>query len=433
MRVLFLHQNFPGQFVHVARALAAAGHEVVAITDRANTRLDLVRTLRYAFDQRTAGRPHPLAASFAERVARGEAVAQAMRHLDAEGFVPDLVIGHFGWGETLFVKDVWPRTKLVVHAEYYYAADGADVGFDPEFAPASPEAAFRERCAVRARNAAILLAMESADYGVAPTRFQGSRFPKALQNRIAVLHEGIDTERVRPATGPVTLRLPDGHTLRSGDAVVTFVNRNLEPYRGYHQFMRALPTILAERPETHAVIVGGDGNSYGGAPPGGGSWKERFLDEVRDALPLERVHFTGRLSYADFVALMQVSAAHVYLTYPFVLSWSLLEAMSAGAPVIASRTAPVEEVVAHAENGLLVDFFDHAALARTVGEVLARPEEMRRLREAARGTIVARYDLRTRCLPQWLKFVATVAGPRDPVVVSPDRGGISEGLGPRTD
>ena len=408
MRVLFLHQNFPGQFVHVARALAEAGHEVIAITDRTNTRPDLVRTLRYAFDRRAAGRPHPWAISFAERVARGEAVAQAMRNLGAEGFVPDLVIGHFGWGETLFVRDVWPGTKLVVHAEYYYAADGADVGFDPEFAPASPEAAFRERCAVRSRNAAILLAMESADYGVAPTRWQGSRFPRALQGKIAILHEGIDTERVRPAKDPVTLRLPDGHTVRSGDEVVTFVNRNLEPYRGYHQFMRALPRILGERPNAHAVIVGGDSHSYGGAPPGKGSWKERFLDEVRDALPLDRVHFTGRLPYADFVALMQVSAAHVYLTYPFVLSWSLLEAMSAGAPVIASRTAPVEEVVAHGENGLLVDFFDHAELAETVVEVLVQPEATRRLRKAARQTIVTRYDLHRRCLPQWLKFVRTI-------------------------
>ena len=405
MNILFLHQNFPGQFLHIAQHLRRdPAHDVRAVTDAANPRTPFVAEVRYSFEAAHAGRSHRLAQSFASRVARGEAAAVAMRELRDGGFVPDIVIGHLGWGETLFVKDVWPGTKLVVHAEFFYRAEGADTGFDPEFAGSGEVAA---RMSIRAKNAAILLAMDSADFGVAPTWWQGSQFPPELRGRIAILHEGIDTERVAP--DPAARFRHGGLEFSRADEVITFVNRNLEPYRGYHVFMRALPAILAARPRAHVLIVGGDGVSYGPSAPDGRSWKNVFLAEVAGRLPRDRVHFVARLPYGDYLAALQVSSVHVYLTYPFVLSWSMLEAMSAGAPLVASRTPPVTEVARDGETALLFDFFDTDALARQVIGVLAQPERVQAMRERARAAIVRTLDLRRVCLPKWVAFIRKVA------------------------
>lgn len=406
MRVLFLHQNFPGQFVHLARALSAdPRHDVRAVTEAGNARPDLVRTVRYAYASKLSAQVHPLARNFADRVARGEAVAGALQALRAEGFVPDVVVGHLGWGETLFVKDIWPVTKLIVYAEYFYAAEGGDAGFDREFQTATD---LETRLTVKAKNAAILLALNDADFGVAPTRFQGSRYPKELLGKIAILHEGIETDVVCPNPAAQFVVKPAGLTLTARDEVITFVNRELEPHRGYHIFMRALPEILAARPRAQVVIVGGDQNGYSGPAPNGRSWKQIFLDEVKDRLPLERVHFTGKVPYSDFIALMQISSVHVYLTYPFVLSWSMLEAMSAGALVVASRTPPVEEVIEDGKTGLLFDFFDGAGLAERVIAALASPQEFAGVRGAARRSMIERYDLKRVWLPRWLRFIETV-------------------------
>ena len=403
MRILFLHQNFPGQFIHVAQELQRrGGHELHALTDVTNRHPDFIPTTRYACDAAGAGRPHPLAQNYAARAARGEAAAMAMAGLRNGGFVPDLVIGHLGWGETLFVKDVFPKARQIVHAEFYYSADGADAGFDPEFR--APED-IAWRLSLRAKNAAILQAVADADFAVAPTRWQASRLPREFHAKTTVLHEGIDADRVAP-NPQARLKLQKANVeMKPGDEIITFVNRNLEPYRGYHIFMRALPKILRARPRARVVIVGGHEVSYGAAPPPGQSWKQIFLNEVQADLPMDRVHFTGKVPYPDYLRLMQISAAHVYLTYPFVLSWSMLEAMSAGALVIASATPPVTEVIRHGDNGLLFDFFDVEALAARVIEALALPSSMRAMRSRARATIVQRYDLKRICLPQWIGFV----------------------------
>ena len=407
MRILFLHQNFPGQFVHIARALQrAGGHDLLALTDAANKQPDIIPAHRYAFEPIGLAGIHPPGQNFALRVQRGAAVARALAQLRDGGFKPDLILGHLGWGETLYVKDVFPATPLAVHAEFYYSAEGADANFDPEFKSGNDLAA---RIMLRSKNAAILQALADCDHAITPTLWQASRLPEAFRHKATVLHEGIDTARVKPDRH-ARLRLQRANVeLKPGDEVITFVNRNLEPYRGYHIFMRALPAILKARPEARAVIVGGDSVSYGAPAPTGKSWKQIFLDEVAPALPMDRVHFTGKVPYADYLRLMQISAAHVYLTYPFVLSWSMLEAMSAGAPVIASRTAPVTEVIEHGVNGLLFDFFDAKALAETVIEALAKPKALRPLRARARETIASRYDLASVCLPQWLRFVENAA------------------------
>ena len=402
MRILFLHRNFPSQFVHVATALAARGHDVVAIAHSSNKHPDVVPTVRYQYTPASAGN-HPVSSPYVFQVARARAVTDTMLSLRAQSFNPDLVVGHPGWGETLFVKDVWPSAKLIVYAEYYHRFEGADVGFDPEFA--QDDITVRHR--IRAKNAAMLLSLVDSDRAVTATGWQASRFPDEFRPKLVTLHEGVDTDSIRP--NPAARIAVGSRIFNAGEELVTYVSRNLEPYRGYHVFMRALPAILEARPNAHAVIVGGAGASYGERPPRS-TWKDIFFDEVKARLPLERVHFVGRIAHPKFIALMQTSAVHVYLTYPFILSWSMLEAMSAGAYVIGSKTPPVEEVIAHGKNGILVDFFDQDTLTREVVTALASSFEDRKpLREAARQTILERYDLRRECLPRWIRLTETVA------------------------
>jgi glycosyltransferase involved in cell wall biosynthesis len=347
-----------------------------------------------------------LARNYNARVARGVAIAEVLRELRTEGFSPDVVVGHGAWGETLFVHDIWPACRLLVYAEYYYWAEGTDVGFDSEF-PCPVDDSLRMD--LRMRNTSMALALVDADRAVAPTDWQANLFPAPLRGKIAVVHEGIDTQLMCPASNAEVGLDRAGIQMRPGDEVVTFVSRDLEPLRGYHVFMRALPHILEQRPNARVIVVGGDKVSYGEAPPLGKSWKDIFFDEVRSRLDVDRVHFVGRVPHGSLLRLLQVSAAHVYLTYPFVLSWSVLEAMSAGALVIASRTAPVEEVIAHGHNGILCDFFDSAGIADAVVDALAHPQQYRGLREAARRTVVERFDLRGVCMPAWMKLLQEMA------------------------
>lgn len=402
MKILFVHQNFPGQFLHLAPALAERGHEVVALTDEGNQRPSPVTTYRYRAPE---PRPDPavarLGTTYAEMTNRAHRAARAALTLrDRHGFAPDVIFGHGGWGETLFLREVWPQARLLVYAELYYAARGLDVGFDPEFASNDPEHAF----SVVARQGHQALMMAQADAALSPTEFQADTFPACFRDKITIIHDGIDTERVAPDPG-AHVTLPSGVEFRAGDELLTFVNRNLEPYRGYHSFMRALPEVLRARPQAQVVIIGGDDVSYGARPGGGRKWKDIFLDEVRDRLDMSRVHFTGRVPYATYVGLMQATRAHCYLTVPFVLSWSMLEAMSAGALVVASRTAPVEELIRDGVNGRLVDFFDTGEIAEALIDALERPMLYRHMRAAARAHVVDNYDLRSLCLPRLIDFV----------------------------
>lgn len=405
MRVLFVHQNFPAQFLHLARHLVGAGHQVRALTLHGKTGETGVEVQRYALTRGTSREIQPWAADFESKVIRGEACARAARALRAAGFVPDVIYAHAGWGEALFLRDVFPHSALLTYAEFYYRAAGQDVGFDPEFPPPDED----EPCRIRARNAHNLLTLEASDLAVAPTLWQRDTYPQCYREKIRVVHDGVDTRRVAP-NPRAGVRLGAGQApLQAGDEVLTFVSRNLEPYRGYHIFMRALPEILRRRPRARAVIVGGDGTSYGAKPQDGVSWKERFLGETRDGLDMARVHFVGQLPYDAYLALLQISACHVYLSYPFVLSWSCIEALAAGCLVVGSDTPPVREAIVHGHNGLLTDFFDVAALAECVVAALAEPGALAGLRLAAREDAVRRYDLRQVCLPRQVELLAALA------------------------
>lgn len=401
MNILFIHQNFPAQFRYLAPALQARGHNVAALTVESNQQQSAIRTYRYPMP---LPEPDPqqarLGTSFTTMTDRAQRVAlAAVQMRDTLGFAPDVIFGHGGWGETLFLREVWPKARLLVYAEFYYATEGLDVGFDPEFSAASLPA----RMAVIARQSHLALSMVQADAALAPTEWQADSFPPEFRAKITITHDGIDTDALRPAPS-AQYRLPNGRWLGAGEEVLTYVARNIEPYRGAHIFFRALPEVLAARPDAQVLIVGGDGSSYSRGPAQG-SWREMFLREVAGRLDLSRVHFLGRVPYRDFATIMQISRAHAYLTVPFVLSWSVLEAMSLGALVVASRTGPVEEVITDGQNGLLVDFFDIEGWADTLISALATPERYRPLRAAARKTIVENYDLKRICLPRLLRFV----------------------------
>lgn len=409
MRILLVHQNFPGQFKSLAPALAARGDEVVALTLRKveATVWKGVRIVPYAVQGSSTPGIHPWLVDFETKTLRGEACFRAALQLRAEGFMPDVILAHPGWGESLFLKEVWPTAKLAIYSEFYYHREGGDVGFDPEFPAADADA---DACRLRLKNMNNLLHFEIADAGLAPTHWQASTFPAPFRDRITVIHDGIDTEAIQPAADVrLTLNTAQGElSLSRADEVITFVSRNLEPYRGYHVFMRALPELLRERPNARVLIVGGDAVSYGARAPEGQSWKAIFAAQARarmSAAEWARVHFLGRVPYPTFISLLQLSAVHVYLTYPFVLSWSLLEAMSAGCAIVASNTAPLHEAITPNETGRLVGFFDGAALTREIVALLNDPAERLRLGANARRFAQAHYDLQRVCLPQQLAWV----------------------------
>jgi glycosyltransferase involved in cell wall biosynthesis len=400
MRILFVHQNFPGQFPHLAPALSARGHDVTALTVAGNKRASPVPVIYYPYSKPSFDRSVSRhVGNFADRAERGAAVAIAAEKLRQKGYLPDLVVGHFGWGETLYLKNVWPQMKLALYAEFFYHPRGLDADFDPQIQQPS----LATSIVTTTLQAPLLLAMHSADAAIAPTRWQAETFPAHFQDRITVIHDGIDSDRVRP--NPEAQITVGRHIFRPGDEVLTFVSRNLEPYRGYHVFMRALPQVLRERPNAHVVIVGGQDPGYGPLHASRKPWKDIFLAEVKDRLDLKRVHFVGTIPYASFVNLMSVTRVHAYLSYPFVLSWSMLEAMSAQALVVGSATPPVAEVIRHGSNGLLVDFFDVEGWAATLAEALAEPDKYAPLRRAARHTVLEDYDLSRRCLPRMIAFI----------------------------
>ncbi|SFV03165.1 glycosyltransferase [Pseudoduganella namucuonensis] len=372
MNVLFIHQNFPGQFVHLAADLAKdKKNKVVALTIDQRPAPAGVIVRPYTLLRSPAQETHFLLQDQEGKVLRGEACAAAALQLKRDGFEPDLIIAHPGWGEALFMKDVFPRAKLVIYCEYYYAAEGQDVGFDPE----QPPLTFTQRCQLRLKNTTNLLSMEIADAAISPTEWQKSTYPAWAQEKITVIHDGIDLKRLKfDPEARLKIGTRDGSQaieFRPGDEVLSYVARNLEPVRGFHVFMRTLPEVLRQRPNARAIVVGGNEVSYGQRAPGGLSWKEHMLKEVGGELNLSRVHFVGQVSYDAYLQLLSISRVHTYWTTPFVLSWSFLEAAASGLPVIASDTVPVREFADQLQVQT-VDFFGQQEYAAALVAQLAK-------------------------------------------------------------
>lgn len=400
MKFIFLHQNFPGQFPHIASYLAREGHQVISMSQAQARGLAGVQNIVYKPSRGATKGIHHYLIGAENAILNGQAVARTMQALKQKGFVPDVVIGHAGWGETLYVKDVFPETKLINYLEFFYHATGADTGFDPEF-PNQADDFLR----IRTKNIVNLLSLDGCDAGISPTQWQKSQYPLEYQPKISVIHEGINTAMAKPnPTASVTL--PNGRVLTSQDKVVTYVARSLEPYRGFHIFMRALALMCQRQPDYQVLIIGADEVSYGRRQEGK-TYKEQMLSEV--SIDESRVHFLGRLPHDQFTTILQISSAHIYLTVPFVLSWSMLEAMAIGCLVIGSNTPPVREIIEHEKNGLLVDFFDPQAIADAVDLALNQPEQMKSMRRAASQYIQENYPIE-KSIMQYKHLIQSLTG-----------------------
>ncbi|MFC4174690.1 glycosyltransferase [Microvirga sp. GCM10011540] len=402
MKILFVHQNFPGQFGRLAATFAQEGHEVAALGMVKSCALPGVTYHPYA------AVPGPEDAPFKNRYSpvvprlrRAYGVAHKARSLADAGFRPDVVVVNTGWGENLFLKDIWPEARHVAYFEYYYAAKGQDLDFDPEYSSFDDETIWK----LRIKNAMQLGALDAADVAVAPTRYQRDTFPPYLRDRLAVIHDGIDAQRLRPDP-EISIQLGEnGPRLDRNTPVVTYVTRNIEPMRGSHIVQRSLPDLLDIDPNLRVIVVGGKGTSYSGSAPGGKSWLDVFRATIERPVDWSRVHFVGNLPYDQFVKVLQVSSAHLYLTYPFVLSWSLIESMALGCRIVASATPPVQEVIEEGVTGRLFPFFDRQALVERVRETLAEKDRSAAMAEEARRFALANYDFQTVCLPQWREFL----------------------------
>ena len=354
----------------------------------------------YAYDRSTSKNIDPFAGDFEAKMIRARSCAKkAVLLRDKVNVYPDVICAHTGWGEELFLKDVWPAAKIIGYCEYFYNSKGYDLGFDEETLPAAPFADWK----THSKNASIFLSLEQMDCGVTPTYFQRNSYPSSRRNLIRVIHDGIDTEKLKP-NPDATFEYGELSFTRN-DEVLTFVSRSLEPTRGFHTFMRSIPLLQELRPKLQIVVVGTSGSGYGRAPEV--PFKEQLLKELAPDLDLSRIHFTGRLPYDKFVNMLSISSCHLYLTVPFVLSWSMLESMSLGCLLLASSTDPVKEVIDDGENGFLCDFFDSQAMARRAAELLEHRHDYQDIRDAARQTVIDRYD-RNACLQQHHALIQAV-------------------------
>ena len=399
MNILFVHQNMPGQYREMLAWLAAQGeHRILFLTQRKDAvPIKGVTVARYVPHRKPAKDAYALSRYFEECMGAGYGAYLACRQIQDQGFKPDLVLGHVGWGELTFLKQVWPDVPILGYWEYYFLSEGGSVGFDPEF-PATDTA----RQVSLARNAVNHLCLPMIDLGQCPTNWQMQTYPAEFRARSYVCHDGIRTDRLMPdPTARVNLARLD-RTVGREDEVFTYMARNMEPTRGFHVFMRALPRILAARPQARALIIGGNDVSYGAESDAPGGYRGQMERELGDTLDWSRVHFLGRLPYVDYARVVQLSRCHIYLTVPFVLSWSLMEAMAMGATIVASDTAPVREMITDGNTGLLVDFLSPEALARQVIDVLERPDDYAALGPAARAHVIEHHDFLTRTRAQHL-------------------------------
>ena len=407
MKLLFIHPNFPAQFLHLLRALRQnPEHQIVFATHQKEGKLAGIHKAVYEPSREPSEATHDYLQTFERAVLDGQAAYRRLLSLkENQGFYPDIIYAHSGWGGALFMKDLFPKATFLCFCEWFYRANGSDVDFDPAV-PLNENAVAK----LRVKNAGMLVQLASCDRGLAPTHWQKQQFPEAFHSKLSVYHDGIDTEFFCPAEDDASLVVeptnpiacPQRLNLSEMDEVVTYVARGMDNYRGFPQFMAAVARLQQLRPKCHVVILGKDRVAYGSDLPNGESYRQRALRELD--LDLSRVHFTGLLPYPQYLKVLQASDVHVYLTYPFVLSWSMLESMSVGCLVLGSQTPPVEEVIQDGVNGLLVDFFDVERIVARMIEVLEHPDKMQEIRARARQTVVDKYNLAD-LLPKHLEWM----------------------------
>ncbi len=386
--VLFVHNNFPAQFRDLAQTLLDRGVRVFAIGGQSAPGIPGVPIGRYALDRGTTPDIFPHAVRAEADLIRAASAFRIGKAMRAEGFEPQVIVGHPGWGETIYLDELWPDAKRVMFAEFFYRGRGLDIDFDNEFFEATEQAILM----AKSKSPVMTLAYAEADVIVAPTEFQASVLPSVFRPRLRVIHEGVDVDAIHP--GPAEpLELADGRTIAPGTPTITYVNNHMEPMRGLHIFARALPRLMAEVPDAQVVMFGRDSpRPYGGQPPEGKTWQEIAFEGLQ--VDPARLHVMGKAPHAQMLAALRLSTAHVYYTYPFVLSWSLVEAMASGCYVIASDTPPLRDAITDGVNGRLLPFFDPNALSDALIEACRDPQASAPLRAAARETAVAKFSSR---------------------------------------
>ena len=403
MKILFLHQHFPGQFGRLATWMGAQPeHQVVFLTRHKEFAFPGVRKVMFQETRKATPHVHPYIKHVEEVVLQGQAAYRSAMALRQEGFIPDVIYGHCGFGATSYMQDAFPEAPFVGYYEWYYRSRGADNGFDPAV-PVTHD----DECRIRTRNLMFMLDLVSCNSGVVPTYWQHKQFPAEFSQKLQVIHDGIDTSYFSPAKDSKLILQTVPLDLSEASEIVTYVGRGMEPYRGFPQFMEAVSTLLKRRPNCHVVVVGTDTTVYGAVHPSGKTYKEIMMENFE--YDLRRLHFTGPLPYVDYQRVLRASTVHVYLTYPYILSWSMIEALSCGCTVVASQTPPVQEVIEHEVNGLLVDFFSPAALADEIERALGDAALRSRLGAAARETAVVRYDM-NKLMPQHYRLLTQIAG-----------------------
>ena len=398
MHLLFVHQNFPAQFGHIARYLVQKkGFRCTFVSETPAGNLGGIEKIQYKLRGGATVQNHFCSRTFENTIWHGEAVYQALK--DRADVRPDLIVGHSGFGSTIFLRELYGDVPIVNLFEYYYLPHGpdSDMTFRADLGwPMEPIHFMR----ARARNAMILLDLQNCDAGYTPTLFQKSRFPSEYQSKIRVIFDGVDREvyhghgdALRPPMGKRGTRTVQGIEVSPTTRIVTYCSRGFESIRGFDQFMRSARLIAEGFPDVAFFIVGSDRIAYGGdkGHTDGKTFKQWVLD--REPFDLSKFHFLGMVPPQDLSRLLAASDLHLYFTAPFVLSWSMMDAMSCGAVVLGSSTAPVVEMIQDGVNGLLADFFDPADFARRAIEVLRDPDAVRPLGRAAEQMIIDRYSL----------------------------------------
>lgn len=430
MNFLFVHQNFPGQYIHLLRSLLADNHarpgthEIVFMTEPNQNYLEGVRKVTYSRPPPPPKALAPAAREFESAAIRAQAGYQGAQQIKTLGFKPDIIIGHHGWGEMLNLCDVFPGVPILGYFEFYYRIHNSDVNFDPEFP--MDETRFG---AVRGKNTINLLAVALEQWGQTPTRWQYDTYPEWARGKIRIVEEGVDLETCSPDPALRKKTVTVGPlTVTPKQKLLTFVSRNLEPYRGFHTLMRALPRILDERPDLVVSIVGGNEVSYGAPPHNGGNWKDILMNEVGDRIDLSRVHFMGKVKYPDHLTLLKRSDAHVYLSYPFVASWSLREALACGCVLIGADSVTVTEFIKNGINGLITPTLDSAKLADNVLRVLADGKLSAQLRKGARA-FAEKHLAMNNYIERYRTYIEEIVG--RPLIPAPSTSGAKKSLAAR--
>lgn len=400
MHILFIHQNFPAQFGHIADYLSRKnGFRCTFLSEKPPGRVGAIERIQYQIQGGATRSNHYCSRTFENAIWHTHAVFEALK---ARSDVrPDLIVAHSGFGSSLFLRELYPTTPIINYFEWFYRPRGTDMDFRPDFPTTE-----LNRIRARARNAMLLLDLDNCDRGYSPTNWQRSQLPTAFHDKVRVIFDGVDTDLWRPTpTAPRrigTLSLPDDVR------IVTYATRGMESMRGFDLFMQAAKKLCDRRRDVVFVIAGQDRVCYGGdeAFTGGKTFKEWVL--AKDVYDLSRFHFVGLLPPPDLARLFSISDVHIYLTVPFVLSWSVVNALACGAVLLASDTPPVREMVTHGVNGLLVDFFDVDGFIEQACRVLDAPQDYRPLRNAGVELVRERYSLEV-CLPQMLNLYEQAA------------------------